>query len=307
MSRVNFSVGFLSLSESAEQNEGRADHQWPNPRPYIPCVPQPPVPTWFSRTSLLQKSARKPASRGSLEVQEPSLNTETPPNAFTSPASDAGLTWGSADESGSSSSGDESESAISEGSGAPTEKEGGEADSPKRELQRRMRTAFTSHQICKLEKTFERQKYLEAAERKKLAASLQLSEIQVKTWFQNRRMKLKRQIQDHRPVFFPATSLPHLFSYEQRTLQSSQDHPSYSYGGSQRGLPALHHHGIRFRPPAPLYGCTQSMAYPFQAPSLHYFYQNFATQPPVHPVTMNKAALEGFTSPQITMANPLKC
>ncbi|NXN94613.1 VENT1 protein, partial [Rhinopomastus cyanomelas] len=59
---------------------------------------------------------------------------------------------------------------------------------------RRARTAFTSEQVCRLEKNFQRQKYLGASERKKLAAALRLSEIQIKTWFQNRRMKLKRQI-----------------------------------------------------------------------------------------------------------------
>ncbi|NWS74568.1 VENT1 protein, partial [Crotophaga sulcirostris] len=59
--------------------------------------------------------------------------------------------------------------------------------------QRRPRTAFTSEQVCRLEETFQRQKYLGASERRKLAADLQLSEIQTKTWFQNRRMKLKRQ------------------------------------------------------------------------------------------------------------------
>ncbi|NXU51128.1 VENT1 protein, partial [Turnix velox] len=60
--------------------------------------------------------------------------------------------------------------------------------------QRRARTAFTSEQVCRLEKTFQRQKYLGASERRKLAAALELSEMQIKTWFQNRRMKLKRQI-----------------------------------------------------------------------------------------------------------------
>ncbi|NXP72051.1 VENT1 protein, partial [Ramphastos sulfuratus] len=60
--------------------------------------------------------------------------------------------------------------------------------------QRRARTAFTSEQVCRLEKTFQRQKYLGGSERRKLAAALHLSEVQIKTWFQNRRMKLKRQI-----------------------------------------------------------------------------------------------------------------
>uniref|UniRef100_A0A8C3JTA1 Homeobox domain-containing protein n=1 Tax=Calidris pygmaea TaxID=425635 RepID=A0A8C3JTA1_9CHAR len=85
--------------------------------------------------------------------------------------------------------------------------------------QRRARTAFTSEQVCRLEKTFQRQKYLGASERRKLGAALQLSEMQIKTWFQNRRMKLKRQIQDpqHRfvspaPLYtYPPGTLPALF------------------------------------------------------------------------------------------------
>lgn len=76
--------------------------------------------------------------------------------------------WLSADES----SGYESESAGGERAAAAAE--GG---SPGR--QRRARTAFTSDQVCRLEKTFQRQKYLGASERRKLAAALQLSEIQV--------------------------------------------------------------------------------------------------------------------------------
>ncbi|NWU62848.1 VENT1 protein, partial [Pterocles burchelli] len=86
-----------------------------------------------------------------------------------------------------------------ESSGYESESAGGDrgvaaAPGGTRERQRRARTAFTSEQVCRLEKTFQHQKYLGASERRKLAAALQLSEIQIKTWFQNRRMKLKRQI-----------------------------------------------------------------------------------------------------------------
>lgn len=76
--------------------------------------------------------------------------------------------WLSADES----SGYESESAGGERAGPAAE--GGT-----RGRQRRARTAFTSEQVCRLEKTFQRHKYLGATERRKLAAALQLSEIQV--------------------------------------------------------------------------------------------------------------------------------
>ncbi|NXQ57130.1 VENT1 protein, partial [Anthoscopus minutus] len=81
-----------------------------------------------------------------------------------------------------------------ESSGYESESAGGERAGAAGGRQRRARTAFTSEQVCRLEKTFQRHKYLGAMERRKLASALQLSEIQIKTWFQNRRMKLKRQI-----------------------------------------------------------------------------------------------------------------
>lgn len=53
--------------------------------------------------------------------------------------------------------------------------------------QRKARTAFTDHQLQTLEKTFERQKYLSVQDRMELANKLNLSDTQVKTWYQNRR------------------------------------------------------------------------------------------------------------------------
>uniref|UniRef100_A0A672PYB9 Hematopoietically-expressed homeobox protein hhex-like n=1 Tax=Sinocyclocheilus grahami TaxID=75366 RepID=A0A672PYB9_SINGR len=51
---------------------------------------------------------------------------------------------------------------------------------------------FSNDQTLELEKKFETQKYLSPPERKRLAKMLQLSERQVKTWFQNRRAKWRR-------------------------------------------------------------------------------------------------------------------
>lgn len=51
---------------------------------------------------------------------------------------------------------------------------------------------FSNDQTIDLEKKFETQKYLSPPERKRLAKTLQLTERQVKTWFQNRRAKWRR-------------------------------------------------------------------------------------------------------------------
>ncbi|KAG5855678.1 hypothetical protein ANANG_G00051650 [Anguilla anguilla] len=60
------------------------------------------------------------------------------------------------------------------------------------------RTSFTRLQICELEKRFHRQKYLASTERASLAKSLKMTDAQVKTWFQNRRTKWRRQTTEER-------------------------------------------------------------------------------------------------------------
>uniref|UniRef100_A0A8R1DNZ5 Homeobox domain-containing protein n=1 Tax=Caenorhabditis japonica TaxID=281687 RepID=A0A8R1DNZ5_CAEJA len=57
---------------------------------------------------------------------------------------------------------------------------------------RRARTAFTYEQLVALESKFKASRYLSVCERLNLAIQLQLSETQVKIWFQNRRTKWKK-------------------------------------------------------------------------------------------------------------------
>lgn len=119
--------------------------------------------------------------------------------------------------------------------------------------QRRTRTKFTSEQISRLEDTFSKHKYLGSVQRRKMAEKLNLSETQVgwksclqkfpfffkcviinhncrrvsqvKTWFQNRRMKLKREVQDLRPEFL---SVPAALFFQHPVLSGQL--PAYSSG-----------------------------------------------------------------------------
>ncbi|XP_056147439.1 ventral homeobox [Lampris incognitus] len=196
----HFSVDWLAQSHyktTLAEDQGAADGASVQ-RPHVPCMVQPRAPTSYYKRYLQPK----PKAPGSPEGARPAENGGHPEDGVSSPAHPAHCSSPVSEISGYS-SGYESEAASSEclslDEGCEGEKDGAH--------QRRVRTKFTPEQIHKLERIFTKHKYLDAGERAKTAQRLNLSETQVRTWFQNRRMKLKREMQDLRAEYLsPAIS-----------------------------------------------------------------------------------------------------
>ncbi|KAL9989617.1 hypothetical protein ACROYT_G004184 [Oculina patagonica] len=98
---------------------------------------------------------------------------------------------------------------------------------------RRRRTAFTSSQLQSLEEMFHDKKYLTITERNNLAKSLRLSDTQIKTWFQNRRTKWKKQMAPDFEASLRLEEMSSVFSHMQTGFpccgreQRTQLHPAF--------------------------------------------------------------------------------
>lgn len=100
---------------------------------------------------------------------------------------------------------------------------------------KKARTAFSREQVAELEKKFQDKKYLSSNERGELAEKLKLSDMQVKTWFQNRRMKFKRQSEEAEMEMKASKySFSSFMPYGNMMYGYMQNSPTYGYPSSIR-------------------------------------------------------------------------
>ena len=83
---------------------------------------------------------------------------------------------------------------------------------------KKLRPLFSVHQIQTMEKEFAKCRYVSEGRRAELSSDLKLTEMQVKTWFQNRRTKWKRETEEKVDVQSSEMPLFYEGSHEQGFL-----------------------------------------------------------------------------------------
>ncbi|XP_054613672.1 ventrally expressed dharma/bozozok antagonist [Dunckerocampus dactyliophorus] len=117
---------------------------------------------------------------------------------------------------------------------------------------RRPRTAFTAEQISSLERAFKRNAYLGTQDKAELCKKLNLSDKQIRNWFQNRRMKLKRTVQDALAHACQANTVSHFTPYSELQAFRPAPYSRYHLASPQDTAATFAHpHGLQYASPLP--------------------------------------------------------
>ncbi|XP_037607764.1 ventrally expressed dharma/bozozok antagonist [Sebastes umbrosus] len=184
--RGDFSIEWMAQSSQPVGTEtASASGPGPGPGPAACGTHSESLPGFYCRQKA-ENSPEQQESR-SQDLDAFSLQHQT---SHSNQVTEAGFSSGTEEET----SGYESEGGRSV---SPTATADCSSTSPASPLSgRRPRTAFTAEQISSLERAFKRNAYLGTQDKAELCKKLNLSDKQIRNWFQNRRMKLKRTVQD---------------------------------------------------------------------------------------------------------------
>ncbi|KAM9456226.1 ventrally expressed dharma/bozozok antagonist [Clarias gariepinus] len=151
---------------------------------------------------------------------------------------------------------------------------------------RRARTAFTAEQIDSLERAFKRNAYLGAQDKAELCKRLSLSDKQIRNWFQNRRMKLKRTVQDALAHACQANVASQFMPYPDLQSFRPAPYPSY-YPAQESASPYMCPANIHYSPSVVptlsasalyQYRCPQGLSVAPSNPALMQPYQPYSHQ-----------------------------
>ncbi|XP_037611243.1 homeobox protein HMX3-B [Sebastes umbrosus] len=204
------------------------------------------------RTAGSEKASLREASPAPDNRRSPDLQKSSDQDAKEESADDDNITL---DESDS----EEPKKELDQEDDHWRRKTDNEHDSSERKpgcRKKKTRTVFSRSQVFQLESTFDIKRYLSSSERAGLAASLHLTETQVKIWFQNRRNKWKRQL----AAELEAANLSHAAAqrivrvpilYHENGAPETSGGPAGNSPGNQSLLAAFPHH-MYYSHPVPL-------------------------------------------------------